>query len=338
MPIELNAPDVYHAWRRVHFSPPGSAPAGAIVDAELTRYDEVQTSRSPESLGSSQSGAQGITYELNTSLHQARRVSGQFASVILGGYSNQSQMTTPEHRQVLAGPVWDQPESPHSTPEARSESAVCSRRMDRMRNGTISARWIATDRRLPARSMVYGSDGQERLALQPPSTPRYQLSSQRRLPKTARRRRARRSSKRSTAHRIAAHGPQPRHWRSPAVGRERLYPNREAKQVNTTSNSSVLSLGGDFDWTAFIFPHSSLSGKSNEAFTESGVSPRTRSRLDVGRPDRGSLAGKVASMITIELFGVPLLRAGRGSVALEAPTLKRCSTSGAGSARDSTAR
>jgi molybdopterin converting factor small subunit len=102
-----------------------------------------------------------------------------------------------------------------------------------------------------------------------------------------------------------------------------LYPNREAKQVNTSSNSSVLSLGGDFYRTAFIFPHSSLSGKSNEAFTESGVSPRTRSRLDVGRPDRGSLAGRVAPMITIELFGVPLLRVGRGSVTLETPTLKR---------------
>lgn len=185
--------------------------------------------------------------ELDTSRHRARRGSGRLSPVILGGYvifgsySNQSQTTPSEHHEVLAGPVWGEPESPNSMPEtARSRRSARSGRTgcDTARSRPAGSPRIGSCP--PARWCMSVTD-QERLALQPPSTPGDRLISQSRVPKYARRRLARRSSKRSTAHRIASHGPQPRRRRSPAVGRERLYPNRETKQVSTSSISSFLS-------------------------------------------------------------------------------------------------
>ena len=65
-----------------------------------------------DSPGSSQSGVQGIVYELDTLRHKASLVSAELCSVILGSYANKSQTTTTEQCQVATGSVWDDPDSP----------------------------------------------------------------------------------------------------------------------------------------------------------------------------------------------------------------------------------
>jgi hypothetical protein len=60
-------------------------------------------------VGSSQSGAQSIVYELDTSQHKARLGLEQLSLVILCSCTNKSQTTTTEQCQVAAGSIWDGP-------------------------------------------------------------------------------------------------------------------------------------------------------------------------------------------------------------------------------------
>ena len=75
-------------------------------------------------------------------------------------------------------------------------------------------------------------------------------------------------------------------------------------------------------WRA-AFPYPSLSGKMGEALTHTPAYSLMVAFVGEGCPVQGPWLEKYVLMSTIELFGVPRLRAGRGSVTLDAPTLEQ---------------
>src|SRR5262245_50607834 len=63
--------------------------------------------------GPSQSGSEGIVYELDTLPHQVGGQSAPLSLVISGACANQVHTATTEQCQVATGPVWDDPGKGH---------------------------------------------------------------------------------------------------------------------------------------------------------------------------------------------------------------------------------